>query len=640
MGQFSEDIVAFHENNSKDFDFKTLFRSILDIIQQTKSQIVAGRGIWCQSRQNSCINLKDPTINIDLFQVFIGFQGTDYPLPIRLISAKCFNLFINKANRNDENILEIFQAANTASKTVHANLVDLLRYTSEQSVHIVLECFRNLHKIDKSLIVQSASTISEPILILYQNLHYDIGASRVLIDLMMQQLDFPEGGNTFLKIFIPNCNMHLEKTAEFILTEHQDIPFVEEERQLNLYISQLELQCQALKRVNKNNFEKDLQLQPYEIAYKVALESTNVIAVIKSTVCLKAYMLHMAPELLNRGYKQSIYQLMKRQLNPKETEILSNYIGNIVMITIEKIDQSSSNIELLTLALQKMMKCTLPSTLQGLSLLFSRFLIKSTLDVLNYLSTTQIDTRMGLKIQMDRWLLHQPKFIGKLTKNTTYLGLTKLFALKDKRLESLLVIGFDPSHTQKSPEVSQPLKVLSTIIRCIDNELKINNRELKASEMADKYRNEYNENYNEDGRLNTINDDDDEDADFNCMDLDDEIGDVAVHIQPEYDDIKDDIEARFKKGGFEGVETQSQSIMSAMLGFDEMEGNECDEATEDDLKGLQDEGMDFELVVMLKDFLKKQFEEDYKYMEKCVKQQPNGDQSMFKKHMNYESFAK
>ena len=32
------------------------------------------------------------------------------------------------------------------------------------------------------------------------------------------------------------------------------------------------------------------------------------------------------------------------------------------------------------------------------------------------------------------------------------------------------------------------------------------------------------------------------------------------------------------------VETQSQSIMSAMLGFDEMEGNECDEATEDDLK--------------------------------------------------------
>lgn len=38
------------------------------------------------------------------------------------------------------------------------------------------------------------------------------------------------------------------------------------------------------------------------------------------------------------------------------------------MITIDKIDQSSSNIELLTLALQKMLKCTLPSTIQGLAL--------------------------------------------------------------------------------------------------------------------------------------------------------------------------------------------------------------------------------------------------------------------------------
>lgn len=174
----------------------------------------------------------------------------------------------------------------------------------------------------------------------------------------------------------------------------------------------------------------------------------------------------MSEELIAKGYKQSVYQMMKKLLNPKETEILSNYIGNIVMITIEKIDQSSSNIELLTLALSKMVKCTLPSTLQGLALLFSRFIIRSPNDVLSYLTNAQIDTRMGLKVLMDRWLLHQPKFIGRLTKNTTYLALTKLFTLNDSRLETLLVIGYDPSHTQKSPEVSVPLKVLSTIIRC------------------------------------------------------------------------------------------------------------------------------------------------------------------------------
>ena len=127
----------------------------------------------------------------------------------------------------------------------------------------------------------------------------------------------------------------------------------------------------------------------------MVLNSTNVIAVIKSTVCIKAYMLHMSNELINKGYKNTVYKMLKKLLEPKETEILSNYIGNIVMITIEKIDQSSSNIELLTVSLQKMLKCSLPSTLQGLALLFARFIIRSPNDVLNYLTTTQIDTRMG-----------------------------------------------------------------------------------------------------------------------------------------------------------------------------------------------------------------------------------------------------
>lgn len=139
----------------------------------------------------------------------------------------------------------------------------------------------------------------------------------------------------------------------------------------------------------------------------------------------------------------------------------------------------------------------------------------------------------------------------------------------------------------------------------------------------------------DDGRLDTINDDDDDfgDDDNMAYNQEDDIGDVNVHIQPDYEDIKDDIEARFKKGGFGNVETQSQSIMSAMLGFDEMEGNECDEATEDDLRGLADEGLGFEQRDMLKEFLKRQYETDKAYMEKSIGQLPAGDQSMFKKHI-------
>lgn len=136
--------------------------------------------------------------------------------------------------------------SNIDTKAVHANLIDLLRYSSPQTVHIILECLRNLHKIDNELVILSASTISEPILLLYQNFHQDMGASRVLIDLMLQLMENAESGRIFLQIFIPNCTLFLQNCADFILTEHNDIPFIEEEKQLNFFISLLELLCQVI----------------------------------------------------------------------------------------------------------------------------------------------------------------------------------------------------------------------------------------------------------------------------------------------------------------------------------------------------------------------------------------------------------
>ncbi len=50
------------------------------------------------------------------------------------------------------------------------------------------------------------------------------------------------------------------------------------------------------------------------------------------------------------------------------------------------------------------------------------------------------------------------------------MALSKLFLLGDKRIDNLLVIGFNPSHTNISNDVNAPLKILATLIRCLDNE--------------------------------------------------------------------------------------------------------------------------------------------------------------------------
>ena len=50
-----------------------------------------------------------------------------------------------------------------------------------------------------------------------------------------------------------------------------------------------------------------------------------------------------------------------------------------------------------------------------------------------------------------------------------FMALSKLFLLRDKRIDNLLVIGFNPSHTNVNNDVNAPLKILATLIRCLKN---------------------------------------------------------------------------------------------------------------------------------------------------------------------------
>ena len=51
----------------------------------------------------------------------------------------------------------------------------------------------------------------------------------------------------------------------------------------------------------------------------------------------------------------------------------------------------------------------------------------------------------------------------------SFMALSRLFLLNDKRVDNLLVIGFNPSHTNINSDVNAPLKILATLIRCLDN---------------------------------------------------------------------------------------------------------------------------------------------------------------------------
>lgn len=141
-----------------------------------------------------------------------------------------------------------------------------------------------------------------------------------------------------------------------------------------------------------------------------------------------------------------------------------------------------ADLEILRKIVLKVFKSRTPSIIQSLVLVYSR-IINNTGDeesfdfdkaklaeLVEFLASFSIENRMGLKILIDKWLLQQSLFRGKHTKAATFMALTKLFLLKDKKIENLLVIGFNPSHTNINSDVCAPLKILSTLIRCLDNE--------------------------------------------------------------------------------------------------------------------------------------------------------------------------
>ena len=61
----------------------------------------------------------------------------------------------------------------------------------------------------------------------------------------------------------------------------------------------------------------------------------------------------------------------------------------------------------------------------------------------------------------------------------------KVFLAQDKRIETQLVIGHNPSHTNTS-EVYAPYKIFSILIRCLSNECSVDRKNLNSNELMEK----------------------------------------------------------------------------------------------------------------------------------------------------------
>jgi hypothetical protein len=167
---------------------------------------------------------------------------------------------------------------------------------------------------------------------------------------------------------------------------------------------------------------------------------------------------------------KDIVDVAKKLLQPQTNENAAICLGNYVIQIFHKIEPKIDT-ALLMSVVWKIYKSRMPSIVQSLVLIFARLIHSNPKEIVEFLSETSIDNRISLKIVLDKWLLQQPLFRGYYTKNTTISALLKLFFLRDPRIESLMVIGYNPSHSNVNSEVNAPFKILSLMLRYLDNEL-------------------------------------------------------------------------------------------------------------------------------------------------------------------------
>ena len=125
---------------------------------------------------------------------------------------------------------------------------------------------------------------------------------------------------------------------------------------------------------------------------------------------------------------------------------------------------------------QKIYKSRMPSIVQSLVLIFARLIHTNPKEIIQLLVETSIENRISLKIVLDKWFLQQALFRGAYTRTVTISSLCKLFLMREQTIEQLMVITYNPSHSNINSEVNAPFKMLSLMLRFLDNETKPTNK--------------------------------------------------------------------------------------------------------------------------------------------------------------------
>eukprot|EP01017_Pseudomicrothorax_dubius_P030707 TRINITY_DN3852_c0_g2_i2.p1 TRINITY_DN3852_c0_g2~~TRINITY_DN3852_c0_g2_i2.p1 ORF type:complete len:1056 (-),score=282.50 TRINITY_DN3852_c0_g2_i2:43-3210(-) len=496
LGSFSEDIIVFQARSNENFDLTKLVEVIVKDLQVggAAPAVLRGRALWCIGRFSEVISLKHKEAFLPLFALAVNNLNGNESLPIRLAACKSVANFAHKIEKfallSETSAKQEYKIART--DTVN-ELFDLLERVSIDTLHLPLEAILHVGRLNRDHLGQIAQVGGQAFIRLYERYATEPVVGPGLKDIIKLLCETQESFSLtyqkfagFLRSFFAQIGAAIDSQS---LSKLLTRPIGQEGSQqtyLEFLLGVLDMISMFLKASSELQSQDNLT-EAIPIIQRLILSCDDTMIQVRATLCLKNFILYKPHEVSRLKLSGEIMKIITYLLQPLTNETVALYAGNLIMLTTAFLLGNNNDISLLKAVVSKVYKSKMPSIIQGLALVFARLINVNAKETLNFLTSFSVENRIALKVLIDKWLLHQPLFRGKYTKNATFLALTRLFLLKDKRVETLLVIGYNPSHSNVGSEVCAPFKILSILIRCLDNELSRFSKDHRGDDIINKY---------------------------------------------------------------------------------------------------------------------------------------------------------
>ena len=635
LGSLSKDIIMFNvkarkQGNSQIEIGTVLYQVILKDLKNSKDQL-RGRALWCIGKISDLI---DTSQCLDIFVESCGCMQSK-SLAVRL--SACYAIYKLSQRIVASDITEVLIS-------LIYSLVNMLEEVTSETLHIVLDTLLQVSRLNEEATSKAPAYAAGIVLKIFTKNFGENSTNSKIMALLRCWCDLKDCLSPLVDVFCPLV-MNLitvypsaEKITSFSSNSTSETKTGMEA--VMILPNTLEIIMILLKK--SQSFSQDrLKLLDLLVPLLELLGKNDESSVLlHGTACLRAFASFADKEIIHNGLVDKIIENTLGLLDPYKNEAgalnLGYYIVNIFSKLSPQIDQ-----DLLIGCMNKLYRCKMPSVVQGFVLVFARLLHSYSSEIISFLSNLNIERRVALKVLLDKWLIHQPLIRGRYSKNCTITALSRLYILKDPRVESLLVVGYNPSHSNVGSEVIAPFKILSTLIRCLDNESFIPKRKAQDIGLNEEFQTVIEGSglgvvgeYEDPGdRMDTI--EDDVRSEEPCDPMESLKTDLMKEIREDFDasDFKIPVS---KDKGLGDYETGSECLMSDMLEFDYEDADELGEDFhEDDLYSLADWYGSISLQSFLLDFFNNLINNDKEYLYKCMKHLLPEDIALFRKHFTF-----